>query len=256
MSNGAVEIPGELLARLARFGRVHLREQVDSTNEYAFSLVERCEPAIVLARRQTEGRGRFRRHWYSDDGSLTFSLLLFPDAEDPPLPVGQLTLLAGLAVSQGIQDVTGVRATIRWPNDLMLDEKKICGILCEQRRDALVVGIGLNVNQSVFPELPDLAEAGSIAQATGREWERLELLDAILRRFFAILERVRNDELPALLEEFKTRSAVLHRRVEAKTMFRRHIGTVVDIDGEGRLVIRRSDGGIVAVNSGQVRRLR
>ncbi|HDQ98695.1 MAG TPA: biotin--[acetyl-CoA-carboxylase] ligase [candidate division WOR-3 bacterium] len=256
MSDSAVQIPGELLARLARFGRVHLREQVDSTNEYAFSLAARREPAVVLARRQTAGRGRFRRRWFSDDGSLTFSLLLFVGADDPALPIGQLTLLTGLAVSQGIQDVTGARATIRWPNDLMLNERKICGILCKQRRDALVVGIGLNVNQSAFPEIADLGEAGSIAQATGREWEKLELLDAILRRFFAILERARNDELPALLDEFKTRSAVLHRRVEARTMFRRHIGTVVDIDSEGRLVIRRSDGGIVAVNSGQVRRLR
>jgi BirA family biotin operon repressor/biotin-[acetyl-CoA-carboxylase] ligase len=256
MNDSTVEIPGELLARLARFGRVHLREQVDSTNDYAFGLADRRETALVVARRQSAGRGRFRRRWYSDDSSLTFSLLIFPAAEDPPLPPGQLTLLAGLAICCAVEETTGARPGIRWPNDVMLDEKKVAGILCEQRKDALVIGVGINVNQPGFPEDEDLAEAGSIRLATGREIEKLELLDVILRRLLAIIERVRQGELPALMEEFKSRSAVLHRRVEAKTLFRRHIGTVVDIDAEGRLVIRRGDGGIVTVNSGQVRRLR
>ncbi|MFO7675315.1 MAG: biotin--[acetyl-CoA-carboxylase] ligase [bacterium] len=256
MDRNAVEVPGEILARLTRFGRVHLREQVESTNDYAFSLADSREPALVIARRQTRGRGRFRRRWYSDDSSLLFSLLLFPGAEDHPLPAGGLALLAGLAVSRGIEDLTGTRPLIRWPNDVMLDDRKLCGILCEQRREALVVGIGINVNQASFPEMDDLAEAGSLRLATNREWERLELLETILRRLFAALEQVRRDGLPALMDEYKSRSAVLHRRVEAKTALRRHIGTVVDIDAEGRLVIRRDNGSIVTVNSGQVRRLR
>lgn len=270
MNRNQVHIPGELLARLTRFGRVHIREQVSSTNDYAFGLAEPGAtgaqagaaapdrtPAIVIARRQSAGRGRFRRRWYSDDESLSFSLLLYPEAEDPPLPAGQLTLLAGLAVCRSIEELTGTKPLIRWPNDVMLDDRKVCGILCEQRKDALVVGIGINVNQAEFPEdEPDLEEAGSIRQATDREWERLELLEIILRRFFAALDMVRQGELPKLLEEFKARSAVLHRRVEARTMFRRHYGTVVDIDAEGQLVIRRGNGSIVTVNSGQVRRLR
>ncbi|MFO7637860.1 MAG: biotin--[acetyl-CoA-carboxylase] ligase [bacterium] len=264
MTESRVEISGELLARLTRYGRVHLREQVSSTNDYAFALAAEQAgdaaspvPALVLARRQTAARGRFRRRWYSDDDSLTFSLLLFPGAEDPPLPTGQLTLLAGLAVCRGVEELTGAQPLIRWPNDVMLSDRKVCGILCEQRKEALVVGVGINVNQAAFPEEePGLAEAGSIRQATDREWEKLELLEAVLRRFFACLEQVRAGNLPALIEEFKTRSAVLHRRVEAKTMFRRHYGTVVDIDAEGQLIIRRSNGSIVKVNSGQVRRLR
>lgn len=248
-------IPGELLARLARFGRVYLLDSVTSTNDHAFSLADRREPAIVLAERQTAGRGRFRRAWYSDPDSLTFSLLLFfDDPEDPALR--QLTQLVALSICRAIETRAGLKPGIRWPNDIMLNEGKVCGILCEQRKDAVAVGCGLNVNQPGFPEELGLPDAVSLRMVAGREFERLELLDSLLAEFHRALNEARTDRLPALLADIRGRSAILHRRAEIRTLFRRHIGTVVDIDSEGRAVLRTDSGRLVVVNSGQVRSIR
>jgi len=248
----ARQISGELLARLARFGRVYLLDTVTSTNDYAFSVAERHEPAVVLAQNQTRPRGRFRRHWHADENSLCFSLLLFlGDPEDPQLP--QLTQFVGLAVCHAVEQVTGLRAKIRWPNDIIVEDHKVCGILCEQRKEAIVLGIGLNVNQPGFPEELELPEAGSLRMAANREFERLELLDAILTWFFRILDRARNEEVPQLLSEIKARSSILHRRVEIRTLLRRHIGTVVDIDVEGRVVLRTTSGRLTVISAGQAR---
>jgi BirA family biotin operon repressor/biotin-[acetyl-CoA-carboxylase] ligase len=234
---------------------VYLLDAVTSTNDHAFSLADRHEPAIVLAERQTAGRGRFRRHWHSDSDSLTFSLLLFfDDPEDPALR--QLTQLVALSVCRAIDSRTGLKAAIRWPNDIMLGEGKVCGILCEMRKDAVAVGCGLNVNQAGFAEELELPEAISLRMAAGRKFEQLELLDALLTEFHRVIEEARTDRLPALLAEIRSRSAILHRRAEIRTLFRRHIGTVVDIDSEGRAVLRNDSGRLVVVNSGQVRSVR
>ncbi len=254
--SSAEQIPGELLARLTRFGRVYLLDTVTSTNDYAFTLADKREPAVVIARHQTRGRGRFRRPWYADSDSLTFSVLLFQQLAETeePVPVAQVTQLTGLALCRAIEDITGLEPLIRWPNDIMLNNRKIAGILCEQRKDAVAVGIGLNVNQTEFPE--DLPEAGSLCLAGGRILEKLELLEKILGHLFTFLRQAREGEQTQLLAAIKNRSAVLHRRVEIRTLFRRHIGTVVDLDAEGRIVLRTTSGRLAIINSGQARRLR
>lgn len=248
-------IPGEQLARLARFGSVHLVDRTRSTNDLAFSLAGSRQPTVVIARVQTHGRGRFRRRWYSDDDSLTLSWLLFFPPEEQQV-AGWVTQLAGLAVCRAIEDVAGLEPVVRWPNDVIVNRRKVAGILCEMRRDAMAVGIGLNVNQQEFPENPELGEAGSLRQATGRAWQKLDLAEGILRHLWSGIEAVRTSDTADILTAIKDRSGVLHRRVEVRTRFRRHIGTVVDLDAEGRIVLRTSDGRIVNVNSGQVRRLR
>jgi BirA family biotin operon repressor/biotin-[acetyl-CoA-carboxylase] ligase len=247
-------IPGELLARLARFGRIYVLDSIPSTNTYALDLAEKEEPAVVIAQNQTHGRGRFRRHWFSNTDSLTFSLLLFRSPEDPPSKPPQLTQLAGLAVCRAIEDVTGLEPLIRWPNDVVCSGKKLAGMLCEQRGNAIVVGMGVNVNQPEFPE--ELPEAGSLRMLSGRPWERLEILERTLEHFTHGLAAIQEERWPELLLQIKNRSGVLHRRVEVRTLFRRHIGTVVDIDPEGRIVLRTSNGRLVIVSSGQARTLR
>jgi len=249
----ADRFPGEVLARLARFGRVHVMDELPSTNDYAFGLAATREPAVVIARRQARGRGRFGRSWFSDPDSLTFSVLLFFSPEEQAALVARLTQLAGLAVCRAVEDVTGLAPLIRWPNDIVHKDRKLCGILCEQRREAVVTGIGLNVNQPAFPE--DLPEAGSLRIATGRSWEPLALAESILGHLFACIDRLRAGADAQLLGEVKDRSATLHRRVEVRTLFRRHIGTVVDLDAEGRIVLRAPDGRLTVINAGQVRGL-
>jgi BirA family biotin operon repressor/biotin-[acetyl-CoA-carboxylase] ligase len=248
----ATEVSGEQLTGLAGYGSVHLLDEVGSTNDHALNLAGKHGPAIVIARRQTKGRGRFKRHWFSDDASLTASLLLYTNAPDFPHP-SFLTHLAGLALARAIEETAGLATQIRWPNDIIHKDKKLAGILCEGRRNAVAVGVGLNVNQESFPE--DLCDAGSLRIATGRPWDKLVLLESFLRWMFASIDRASKGESAQVLADIKERSAIVHRRVEVRTLLRKHVGTVIDLDAEGRVVLRTDSGRLIVLGAGDVRRL-
>ncbi|MEO0005507.1 MAG: biotin--[acetyl-CoA-carboxylase] ligase [candidate division WOR-3 bacterium] len=248
-------IQGELLNRLAHYGRVYLLEKVKSTNDYAFTLAEQKEPAIVVAHRQTKGRGRFRRRWFADENSLIFSVLFFP--KPGFTGAGLITHIAGLALCRAIEQAAGVKEPmplLRWPNDVIIRDKKVAGVLSEQRRDAVVVGIGVNVNQTGMPE--NLPDAGSLYLAYGKGFDRFVLLDLFLPEFFQMVNEVYKGNVKEIWEEIKKRSSILHQRVEIRTLLRKYIGTVIDIDDEGKVVLRTDAGRLVVFNAGQVRRLR
>jgi BirA family biotin operon repressor/biotin-[acetyl-CoA-carboxylase] ligase len=247
-----IETSGELLMRLAAFGRVYLLDTVTSTNDRALSLAARHERCIVIARSQTRGRGRFRRPWFSDPGSLTATLLVFRDQPGFPRP-DLVTSLAGLALAQAVEQVAGLNAQIRWPNDIVFQEKKLAGLLCESRGSAIAVGLGVNVNQTSLPA--DLPDAASIRLASGAESDPLVLLEAFLGRFDTALRQAGAGDAAALIAAIKNRSATLHRRIEVVTLFRRQAGTAIDIDSEGRIVLRTDSGRLVVLGAGQVRRL-
>lgn len=247
------DVPGDLLQRLSGFARVHLLDTCPSTNDYAFSISREQQPAIVVCRTQTKGRGRFRRHWYSDSDSLAFSVLLVA-RQGENTTRSKLTSLSGLAVCLAVEELTGLKPLIRWPNDVVIHEDKLAGILCEQRKNAVAVGVGINVNQTSFPE--DIPKAGSLRLATGRKWNKFELLERAVTRLFGLLSDATAGEDNHLLEAIRQRSSVLHHRVEVQTLFRRHAGTVIDLDAEGRLVLRTTSGRLMVVDSGQARRLR
>ena len=249
----ATEVAGERLAGLARYGSVHLLDEVASTNDYAFGLAGKHTTAVVVARRQTKGRGRFGRPWFSDDASLTASLLLLTDAPDFPHP-SFVVHLAGLALSRAVDQTVGLPTQIRWPNDIILEDGKLAGILCEGRRNAVAVGIGLNLNQESLPE--DLPDAVSLRMATGKQWDKFYLLENFLQEMFASIEQTAKGESAQVLADIKGRSTVMHRRVEVRTLLRKHVGTVIDLDTEGRIVLRTDSGRLVVLGAGEVRRLR
>ena len=249
----ATEVSGERLAGLARYGSVHLLDQVGSTNDYAFSLSNRRTSAVVVARTQTKGRGRFRRHWFSDGDSLSASLLLFTDVPDFPHP-SFLVHLAGLALSRAVEQTAGVATQIRWPNDVTIGDKKLAGVLCEGRGSAVAVGIGVNLNQESLPE--DLPDAVSLRMATGMDWDKFYLLENFLREMFASVERAGKGSSAGVLADIKQRSSIMHRRVAVRTLLRRHVGTVIDLDAEGRVVLRTDSGRLVVLSVGDVRQVR
>jgi len=246
-------VSGERLAGLARYGSVHLVDEVGSANDYALSLAGKGTTAIVLANRQTRGRGRFHRHWFSDDDSLVASLLMWTRAPDFPRP-SLLVHLAGLALSRAVEQTSGVATQIRWPNDITVGDRKLAGILCEGRSSAVAVGIGLNLNQQSLPE--DLPDAVSLRMVTGREWDRFYLLENFLREMQAGIEQAGRDDSARVLADIKQRSSIMHRRVEVRTLLRRYVGTVVDLDPEGRIVLRADSGRLAVLGAGDVRRLR
>lgn len=156
-------------------GPVYAFDVVASTMDIAHALAQDGAPewTLVWAQRQEQGRGQRGRAWMSPEGGLYCSIILRPTKPVVELP--QLTLVVGEAVKQAIEEVTGLSLTIKHPNDLFLNGKKLCGILTERKTDAVVVGIGININVPLS-ELPETATSLSVAGATDNP---LELMGTI-----------------------------------------------------------------------------
>jgi BirA family biotin operon repressor/biotin-[acetyl-CoA-carboxylase] ligase len=200
------------------------------------------EGALVVADQQTAGRGRLGRSWEAPPGTaLLCSLLLKPPPERHP---PELSLVAGVAVADALELSVGLAIQLKWPNDVMLRRRKVAGCLAEAHDGAVVLGIGVNVNQT-RSELPD--GAGSLRTLTGQEWDREELLATLLRalelRYGAWLE----GGLDAVYEGLSPRDFLRGRHVSVNGTS----GVAVKIDRQGRLEVD-VDGRIVSVESGQV----
>jgi BirA family transcriptional regulator, biotin operon repressor / biotin---[acetyl-CoA-carboxylase] ligase len=185
--------PEFIVPRLhGRFGHPYVfAEQCPSTQRLLGD--QHSEGAVALTEEQTEGRGRLGRSWLSPPGaSLLFSVLLEPPVETARLP--ELTVVAGEACAQAIEDVTGIEPEIKLPNDVLIGGRKTAGILAEARDGRVVLGIGVNVNVTA-PDLPQGIDppATSLLLETGSEVDRVELLVEILDR----LERAYGDWVAA-----------------------------------------------------------
>jgi BirA family transcriptional regulator, biotin operon repressor / biotin---[acetyl-CoA-carboxylase] ligase len=185
--------PENVVPRLrGRFGRPYLYAEVTPSTQRLLG-EEHSEGAVALTEEQTEGRGRLGRRWLSPPGvSLLFSILLEPPVETARLP--ELSLVAGQASAAAIATVAGVTPEIKLPNDVLISERKVAGILAEAREGRVVLGIGVNVNVP-GEELPTEVErpATSLLVETGREIDRAELLVELLDR----LERGYDDWVDA-----------------------------------------------------------
>jgi BirA family biotin operon repressor/biotin-[acetyl-CoA-carboxylase] ligase len=201
------------------------------------------EGALVVADHQTAGRGRLGRTWEAPAGTaLLFSVLLKPPAE-PPTP--QLSLVAGIAVADTLERMLGLSVQLKWPNDVMLRRRKIAGCLAEARDGAVVLGIGVNVNQTAA-ELPE--NAGSIRSLTGRTADREELLSMLLTDLEGRYTAWLAGGLDAVYEGLGPRDFLRGREVTVNGIR----GVVSMIDREGRLQIAQSHGDHVTVESGEV----
>jgi BirA family biotin operon repressor/biotin-[acetyl-CoA-carboxylase] ligase len=201
------------------------------------------EGAIVVADHQTAGRGRLGRSWDAPPGkALLFSVLLKPP---PERHAPELSLVAGVAVADTVERCTGLAVQLKWPNDVMLRRRKVAGLLAEARDGAVVLGIGLNVNQS-REELPE--NAGSLLTLTGREWRRDQLLDSLLADLGRTYAAWRSGGLDAVYEGLAPRDFLRGRRVSVNGTS----GVATMIDRQGRLEIEVGHGDVVAVESGEV----
>jgi BirA family biotin operon repressor/biotin-[acetyl-CoA-carboxylase] ligase len=201
------------------------------------------EGALAVAEQQTAGRGRLGRTWEAPPGTaLLCSLLLKPPSERKP---PELSLVAGVAVADTIERTVGLAVQLKWPNDVMLRRRKVAGCLAELRDGAVVLGIGLNVNQT-REQLP--AGAGSLRTLTGREWDRETLLASLLedleQRYGDWLER----GLDGVYEGLGPRDFLRGRRVSVNGTG----GTASKITRTGALEIAVGHGELVTVESGEV----
>jgi BirA family biotin operon repressor/biotin-[acetyl-CoA-carboxylase] ligase len=235
----------ELLAGSPLGRPLHFFSSIDSTNSFLRAVpAESAEHgALAVADHQSAGRGRFARRWADSPGrSLLFSLLL-----DAPRPIGSWPLLTlGMAVSVCRATAKGgVAARIRWPNDVLIEEKKICGILMERAAHAgrLVLGVGVNVSQEQGEWPAPLRDrATSLRAASGRLWDRAALLAAILADFAGVFERWRREDDGGLLDEVRPRMLTLGRFVRLRAHERTVEGVMMDLDRDGSLVLRDSTG--------------
>lgn len=204
------------------------------------------EGTIATTDHQTAGRGRLGRRWVEPPGSsLLLSVLLRPPEASRPQ---ELSLVAAVATAQAVEAATALPARIKWPNDVLLAGTKVAGILAELRAGAVVLGIGVNVNQTEA-ELPldTKVAAGSLRTATGREHDREGLLDVLLKRLDAAYRGWRAHGLAAVHGELNARDELRGREVVAGGKSGRAAG----IDASGRLRLETESGAAV-VESGEV----
>ena len=228
----------------------------DSTSNVLRALAEagEAEGLAVIADEQTDGRGRLGRKWHSPAGSgLWFSFLLHPALL--PQEAHKATLLAAVAMTETLQD-QGIPCYIKWPNDVMSQGKKLCGILCEMRCsiekvDWLIVGLGLNINNQAFP--PELAETAiSLRQISGRKENRALLLAALLRKLEQNYLLLRQEGFSPIREKWRGLAEGMSKTVEVRTARDCVSGLALDIDDDGFLLLRAEDGSVSRITSGDL----
>jgi BirA family biotin operon repressor/biotin-[acetyl-CoA-carboxylase] ligase len=206
---------------------------------------------VVLSDEQTSGRGRFGRTWVSPAGeNIYLTLVLRPD----PTRVRRLSIITALAVAVAIEEITPLKPTIKWPNDVRVQGRKLAGILIENEfsgSDVLfsLVGSGINVNSdpSRFPEIADIAT--SIMRETGDGWAREPIVSAFLNHFEMFYLEFHSR---SVLEQWKSRLDTLGNPVTV--VFRKQVvdGTAEDVDEHGDLLVRCADGSLETVIAGEV----
>ena len=254
-------LPGEIKRNLKTkiLGKDILSyRSLGSTNQLGFRLAESGvgEGTLIVADEQTKGKGRMGRGWYSPPKlGLWMSLILRPDI--PPFKAPGLSICAGLALAQAIGDLTGMDANIKWPNDCLINGRKVGGILLElsaelDRTNFVIAGIGVNVNHlpSDFPKKLS-TYATSIRMELGKEVSRMKLLTLFLKKFEAIYSDFKKNGLTPQRQSIKRFSSLLNKKVTVKLGKEKIEGVAQDIDDNGSLVIKTKKGERV-VRAGEV----
>ncbi|MFA7674081.1 MAG: biotin--[acetyl-CoA-carboxylase] ligase [Clostridia bacterium] len=235
--------------------------QVDSTNTYAKqnSGTFTDEYTVIRSSRQTGGRGRSGRTFLSDneDGAW-FSVIIKP--KDHALTADMiriLPLLAGVSVSTVLYELYGVKTGLKWPNDVLLNGKKLCGILCESRTSGsrienAIIGIGINVNQkSMDPDIKDIATSLFMEMHVPISVE--SLIQNICGNILDLYDRMKTEDMPYILDKWNEYSVMTGRRIEYTVNNVTYRGISNGIDAHGRLAVTKDDDETVYLDSNEVR---
>lgn len=232
-------------------------EEVDSTNQTVKVLARQGakEGTVVIADKQLMGKGRLGKTWESPSGTgIWMSILLRPNII--PAQASQLTLLAGLNMCEAIQRVTGLECKIKWPNDIVVNGKKVCGILTEMsaeldRINYVILGIGVNVNTKSFPT--ELSHATSLSIAGGKDYLRRYIVKEFLQLFETDYMRYKDEKsIEIFLERYRASCITLHNHVKVIAAEREYIAYTKDIGQDGSLIVIDEEGGEKSVFSGEV----
>ncbi len=236
--------------------RIVYRESTSSTNDVAKQLAQAGEPegTLVIADEQTAGRGRLGRKWIAPPrSSILMSLILRPTLLPPQ--TNRATMAVSLGACKGIEQVTGLTALVKWPNDILLTGKKCAGILSEaeivgDQVEYVVVGLGVNANFSASSVEAMPLTATTIADELGHSVSREELTRSLVREIERYYFRLR--EGAYLRSEWRSRMITQGKHVRADTGSQIEEGIAEDIDEDGALLLRRADGSLARLIAGEV----
>lgn len=194
------------------------------------------EGTIIIADTQTKGRGRKNRTWHSPYGGLWFSTILYPDL--PPERSMFLTMAASISVAQAIEETTGIKPVIKWPNDILINNRKICGILTEldaeiDKINYVIIGIGINVNNEIENKLKPIAI--SLKEITKKPISRVEILRSILKHFDKNYSYIKNPDY--IRDLWFSYSKIIGKKIMIYEGENKIIGVVQDVDESGCLII-------------------
>lgn len=263
-----IEVPDRLEPSIIKKGlktlvlgqSIYYYRQIDSTNQKAKELAIEGKPngTLIIAEEQTKGRGRLGREWVSPFGmGIWMSILLRPDIH--PWDAPRITLLSAVAVARSIEGITKLKAGIKWPNDIIVGQKKVCGILTEMNGELdqlhwIVIGIGINVNgeQKDFPEELQ-GTASSLKIELGKPVDRALLARRLCTEMEDSLEAFfKNQDFLPVVQECRKRSVTVGKMVRVTGTHDDWVGMAEDIDEDGSLLVRRADGTLERVLSGDV----
>lgn len=231
---------------------------IDSTNNYSkeLALQGAKEGTIVLSDEQTGGRGRLGRSWVSPYGSsISMSLILRPSID--PIEASKITQIAAAAVAVAINKVTSLEPLIKWPNDIILENKKVCGILTEMSAELnyinyVILGIGVNVNINEFPKDIDNM-ATSLSKVAGRYISRKNLVINIVKEFEKLYyDFIDSGSIKKSIDICRRKSATLGKRVKVINRNNEIVADALDITDNGQLLIKKENGDIIKIMFGEV----
>jgi BirA family biotin operon repressor/biotin-[acetyl-CoA-carboxylase] ligase len=210
-----------------------------------------AESTVIIAGEQTRGRGRMQRTWFSTSGNIALSIILYPAAASLPY----LIMIASLAAARSIESVTGLKAQIKWPNDILIGGKKVCGILIENevKGDKVaysIVGIGINVGLRPADYTGIEVTATALEKEAGREVSKADIVSRLLVEFERLYLALPAGE--SIYEAWRDKLVTLGRMVTVKSGSDTLEGIAESVDGSGALWLRRADGTLTRVVAGDV----
>lgn len=234
---------------------IHHLQTIDSTNEYLKRIGDKStDGTVVISEEQTRGKGRMGRTWQSKSGEgIWMSLLLKPNII--PFKAPFITLVAGVSVVTALRKLN-VPAQIKWPNDIILNDKKICGILTElsaeiERVNYVIVGMGMNVKNMYFSG--ELEHKATSLYKEGYVLQRVDIVDKILYEFEKnYIDYIENDNKEHVLNLFRQYSNIINKEIYLITNDKRELVTCIDINDSGNLIVKDKDNNIREIMSGEV----
>ena len=234
--------------------QLYFHHTLVSTNSYGKELIKKDVPegTVIIAEKQEKGRGRKERSWSSPKGGLWFSIILYPDIS--PQKAMHVTMIASIAVANAIQDICSINPEIKWPNDLMINGKKLCGILTEidAEMDKIhysIIGIGLNVNNKIPHLLNDTATSLKIVKK--KEISRVQLLRLILTYFDGLYQYIIKNDLSFIRNIWIEKANIIGKKICVHGERESVTGIVTGIDDDGCLMVKKNNQ-TVSIVSGDI----